>query len=116
MHRTNEITLFLVDAGAVDYMAGGDRSLIGPIRAAFSSSPAELADQLAANPRAANHADLNGYTLLHHLAATNDMESVQVLLAALADPSAKTRHGETAIDRATGHGFEEMAEILRAAV
>ena len=77
-----------------------------------------LASAVASGPRGAraNERDAAGYAPLHYAARGAHVECVRVLLAAGADPAARTRAGgATPLHRAAWVGALECAELLVAA-
>jgi len=106
----------LIDLGAdVNYADGaGFPSLI----AALSSGRPdryEIVDTLIAAGADVQQRGINGWTPLHYAASNNDVQEIEILLAAGADPSARTNidDHETPLEEAERAGHKEAAEALR---
>ena len=71
-----------------------------------------LRDYLNKHPAAANEADENGQTMLHHAAIAGNAQSVRVLLEMGANPRLRDARGNTAADYAKEIGWPQLANIL----
>jgi hypothetical protein len=71
-----------------------------------------LRDHLQKNPSAANEADKEGWTFLHHQSLAGDLNGVQILLEAGANPNAVTKHRMTPLQLARSLGWDRIAEVL----
>ena len=71
-----------------------------------------LRDYLDKHPAAANEADENGQTMLHHAAIAGNAQSVRVLLEMGANPRLRDARGNTAADYAKEIGWPQLANIL----
>lgn len=72
----------------------------------------KLLEFLKAYPDEITNADENGVTFLHRETIAGNLASVEVLLSAGADKSAKTNNGETALDIARKLNWEHIIPIL----
>jgi ankyrin repeat protein len=61
------------------------------------------------------HDSLFKYTPLHHAAQDGNVELVQLLLAAKADPTAKESHGKTPLDLAKERKHSDVVKLLESA-
>lgn len=76
------------------------------------SSTDAIAQQLAGDPAAARTVLDDGLSLLHVDALGGNLGPVQALLRFGADPGARTRHGDTALDLAERMGWPRVATAL----
>jgi hypothetical protein len=73
---------------------------------------ASLKDQLAKDPSMISATDDRGWTLLHQEALAGSAPTVRVLLAAGADPKARTEDGMTPLQLAKALGWERVVALL----
>ncbi|MDX1948139.1 MAG: DUF2314 domain-containing protein [Pirellulaceae bacterium] len=82
-----------------------------PMSAAMAG---KLQEQLATNPGLVSMKDDRGWTFLHTEALAGNLATVQVLLAAGANPRERTPHGLLPRDLALSLGWNQVAAILPA--
>jgi uncharacterized protein YegJ (DUF2314 family) len=82
-----------------------------PMSVAMAES---LTKELAEQPEFISSSDDRGWTLLHHEALAGSVPTVKVLLAAGADPQAKTNQGQTPLMLAQSLGWENVVALLTA--
>ncbi len=71
-----------------------------------------LKEQLKKNPSLVSATDDRGWTLLHQESLAGSAPTVKVLLAAGANPQAKTKHGMTPLQLAKSLGWERVVALL----
>ncbi|WP_423736035.1 DUF2314 domain-containing protein [Chitinophaga caseinilytica] len=74
-----------------------------------------LRDFLQKNPAEAGKADEEGFTMLHREAIAGNRSTVEALLQAGADKSARTRSGKTALDFARQLNWQHLLPLLQPA-
>jgi uncharacterized protein YegJ (DUF2314 family) len=72
----------------------------------------EMQKQLAADPSLVHSRSDEGWTFLHGEALAGNLATVKVLLAAGADPKARTNHGMTPLALAQSLGWEKVIALL----
>lgn len=72
----------------------------------------KLKEQLADDPTLIHSADESGWTFLHQEALAGNLATARVLLAAGADPKARTNRGLTPLQLAQSLGWEKMIALL----
>lgn len=92
--------------------AGRGNSARGLLDATRTGNIEATLEHLAAGVDPNTVRDASGATPLHVAATVGDVELIDILLEAGADPTARTRHGRTPLDVATTHGHTEAAAAL----
>lgn len=100
----------------------GDAAAPRLLPASYPAPPAEhpmalnmgpsLEQHLQKDPSAALAHDAHGFTLLHHMALAGSASAVKILLAHGANPTARTRHGMSALGLAEALGWTDVVALL----
>lgn len=90
----------LLDADAEVSERSRNPMAVHPLHAAAAGRHAELVWILIASDAAVNACQRGGWTALHSAAANGDIDSVQALLSAGADPAAVNEQGQTPLELA----------------
>jgi ankyrin repeat protein len=102
----------LIEAGAEVDARARNKFENTPLQVALLTSSREVAKVLLSKGAQVNATQAEGITALHEAASSGDLEIVRMLLAAGADPLAKSSVG-TPIDVAVKNHHEEAAKLLR---
>jgi ankyrin repeat protein len=102
----------LIEAGAEVDARARNKFDNTPLQVALLTSSREVAKVLLSNGAQVNATQAEGVTALHEAASSGDVEIVRMLLAAGADPLAKSSLG-TPLDVAVKNHHEEAAKLLR---